>query len=396
MIELNKIFIRRDSNCVFFCASIKIDNKEHELWFSADKKFEKYIALSNGDCFNLVLFIYAVFTKKSFTSGVPISKRLKYGLSDVLLNTFIKNDLYPEKLKIDFRYVDETLYPDANKTGTAMSLGVDSFYTLLNNMESSYPVDILTLFNAGAYGEFGGDIAQDLFVKMKNYVSNLSDDLGIDFLWVDTNLNEILQMPFVKTHTFRNFACTLMFQKLFKSYYYASGITLDHFRFNQNDPAYYDLLNSKAIAGNSLEFHISGLNEGRLLKTKRISNKQLTFNNLNVCLVTPFNKELSSNNTKLVNCSKCFKCIRTMVTLDVLGKLHLYKNVFDLKIFKENKEKYLAEIIYHKIRAKNIFSKEILKEAKLNNYPLSLKVYFYVVLRIFKPIARKINKNNAL
>ncbi|WNH12232.1 hypothetical protein [Thalassobellus suaedae] len=396
MIELDKIFIRRDNNKVFFCATIKIDHIVQELWFSTDKKFEKYIALTNGDCFALALFIYAIFTNKSFICNVPVSKRLKYGLIHVLLNTFIKNGVCSKELTIDFKFEDETTFPDATGIGTAMSLGVDSFYTLSKNIESSHAVNILTLFNGGAYGEYGGDVARDLFEKMKQHVSNLSEDFGLDFLWVDTNLNEVLKMPFVKTHTFRNFACVLMFQKLFKTYYYASGTTLDNFKLNFNDPMYYDLLNSKAIAGNSLEFHISGLNEGRLFKTQVISEHPLTFNNLNVCLITSDNEKLSKNNKKLINCSKCFKCIRTMVTLEVLGKLHLYKNVFDLNVYKENKEKYLAEILYNKIRANNIFSQEILGQIKLNKYHISYKVYYYLFLRVLQPLGKRINNSKNL
>ncbi|MFK7779794.1 MAG: hypothetical protein QM490_01490 [Candidatus Gracilibacteria bacterium] len=390
MIELKEIFIRRNNDKVFLCSNIKIDNKEQEVWFSADKRFEKYISLTNGDCFILVLFIYAVLNNKSFVSAVPVSKRLKYGVIDVLLNTFINKGIYPKNLNIDFKYEDDTLYPEANSIGTAMSLGVDSFYTLSKNIKSDHAIDVLTLFNAGAYGQYGGDSVRNLFEKMKSQVSNLSDELGLDFLWVDTNLNEILKMPFVKTHTFRNFACVLMFQKLFKSYYYASGITLDNFKLNFNDSAYYDLLNSKSIAGNSLEFHISGLNEGRLDKTKDISEYELTYNNLNVCLVTSDNKKLSNNSKKLNNCSRCYKCIRTMVTLDILGKLHLYKNVFDLNVYKDNKEKYLAEILYMKIRTNNIFSQEILEQIKLNKYQVSYKVYYYLFLRALQPITKKI------
>jgi hypothetical protein len=147
---------------------------------------------------------------------------------------------------------------------------------------------------------------------------------------------------------------------ILKTYYYASGVTLNNFKLNFDDPMYYDLLNAKAIAGNTLEFHISGLNEGRLTKTKEISDYELTYRNLNVCVRQAADTNISETDNKMKNCSKCYKCRRTMVGLDVLGKLDLYKNVFNLNVFKENKEKYLADVIYTKLRANNVFHKRFL------------------------------------
>jgi hypothetical protein len=146
-------------------------------------------------------------------------------------------------------------------------------------------------------------------------------------------------------------------------------------------------LNSKAIASNSLEFYISGLFENRIEKTKSISKTQITYENLNVCLITPDNKGIDENNP-IKNCSKCFKCARTMVSLDILGSLNKYQSVFDLNIYKKNKNKYLGELFYKKYRSNDILSKEIFNEAKNQNYNIPLSVYFYAFFRIFQPIIR--------
>src|SRR5690606_22401124 len=155
--------------------------------------------------------------------------------------------------------------------------------------------DTLTLFNAGAFGQYGGVEAERLFELMKSKVKDFAKKEGKEFLWVNTNLNEILKMKFVQTHTFRNFSCVLIFQKYFKKYYYASGLSINSFKLTDTDPAYYDVLNSKAIAGNSLEFFISGLLTNRMRKTILISNNRVTFSELNVCLITPDNQSIKIN-----------------------------------------------------------------------------------------------------
>ncbi len=392
MIVLKKIYTRFENNKIYFCANVIINSVETEIWFAADQEYGNYISLSNGDSFILLLFVYAVFNDLDFESHVPVSKRLNYGLLEILLPLFQKMKFNTNAQRFKFHGIDTTVFEGATASGTAMSFGVDSFYTYLKQQDSNMPIDFLTLFNAGGYGQYGGNKARQLFEHMTQKVIRFGQQNNLKVLSVDTNWNEILKMPFVKTHTFRNFACVLVFQKLFKNYYYASGLTLNSFDLNPHDPAYYDIVNVKAIAGNSLEFFISGLNEGRLEKTTYIADQQLTYNNLNVCYFTPDSLKSLINDELFINCSKCYKCVRTMITLDVIGKLELYKNIFDLNIYNKNKEIYLAEILYQKIRTNSIFSIEILNQMKLNKYSYSSKVYFCLVKKIASVIIDKFKK----
>lgn len=390
MIKVNKIYTQHSNDIVYIKADCKLNGKEQTIWYSTSIENEKYISLSNADAFILFIFIYCVFENLKFKSNVPISKRLKFGLLEVLLPIFQEMGYKTTKENFDFKIEDSTFYPEAKAYGTAMSFGVDSFFSYIKGRESINKINYLTLFNAGAFGQYGGDKALKLFEAMKLKVHGFASQNKLGFVWVNTNLNEVFKMPFVQTHTFRNFACVLVFQKLFKGYYYASGINVQNFKLNKLDPAYYDLINAKALAANSLELYISGLTENRIEKTRAISDNEVTFRNLNVCLITPDNKNLNSENNA-PNCSKCFKCARTMVTLDILGKLDNFSDVFDLKVFNKNKFKYLAELKYKQYRSNDVLAKEIFKEAKTTGYNIPFKVYYYTVLRIFQPIIRKIN-----
>ncbi|HLS70253.1 MAG TPA: hypothetical protein VK027_01185 [Chitinophagaceae bacterium] len=389
MIQLQNIYTERSNDRVYLKSDCIIGGEQQTLWYATASEHEKHISITNADAFILFIFIYAVRENLEFKSIVPISKRLKFGLLEVLLPAFQEMGFQAKTEQFSFEQEDETTYPEAKAVGTAMSFGVDSFFTFIKGLNSIEQLNYLTLFNAGAFGQDGGKKAAELFQDMKSKVHDFASENNLGFIWIDTNLNEIFKMPFVQSHTYRNFSCVLMLQKLFKTYYYASTFSVKDFKLTQSDSSNYELLNSKAIATNSIEFHVSGLMQNRTNKTKVIAGSEITFDNLNVCLITPDNKNIKTAN-RTQNCSKCFKCIRTMVTLDIIGELNKFSKVFDLAVYNKNKNKYLASLLYKKYRAKDDYAKDIFKEAKVQKYHIAPIVYYYAVLRAFQPILRKI------
>lgn len=388
MIVLENIYLEYSDDEVFLKADCIIDNQPETLWYSTSKDNAKYISTSNADAFLLVLFIYCNLNKIKLKSMVPISAELKYGLLELLLPSF--NEMGFDSMATDFEFenVDDTVFPEAKGTGAAMSFGVDSFYTYLINEDSTKAVDTITLFNAGAFGQYGGEKAEELFEFMKDRVARFSKEMNKNFIYVNTNLNEKIKMPFLYTYTYRNFACLFVLQKYFKDYLFASGITLSEFALKIDAAGYYDLLISKAVKGNSLDFHISAINVGRVEKTKLIAESPITYDYLNVCFYTPDNKEREDGK----NCSECPKCIRTLVTLDVLGALNKYEKVFNLEKYERNKNYYIAGLLYQKLRFKDTFAQEIFDEMKKQNYTYSKEVYSQLLKLIINKSFKKIKR----
>ncbi|WP_139856283.1 hypothetical protein [Aequorivita sinensis] len=240
MVELNNIYIEESNELTILKSDCIINGVQKILWYSTSKENEKFISTSNADAFILFIFIYCVFENLEFKSNVPISKRLKFGLLEILLPIFQEMGFKTTKEMFDLKLEDETKYPEASAIGTAMSFGVDSFFSYIKGRESINKINYLTLFNAGAFGQYGGKKALGLFEAMKLKIIDFASQNKLGFVWVNTNLNEVFKMLFVQTHTFRNFACVLVFQKLFKGYYYASGINIKNFKLNKLDRAYYD------------------------------------------------------------------------------------------------------------------------------------------------------------
>lgn len=85
----------------------------------------------------------------------------------------------------------------------------------------------------------------------------------------------------------------------------------------------------------TLRFYSTGGEKSRFEKTKVVSLYQPSKKYLNVCVNKP--PRDGNDNT-------CFKCIRTLLTLDALGVIDEYNAVFDIEFYKHNKKGYLRRM----------------------------------------------------
>jgi hypothetical protein len=177
---------------------------------------------------------------------------------------------------------------------------------------------------------------------------------------LDSNVNEILDMDFNSTYTIRNLAGVLALQKLFKTYYVSSGASLWEFELNHLDSSYYDIYTIDMLSTNDTKFFLSGEIYSRVEKTDIISTYPLSYKYLNVCVVAD------------KNCSRCFKCQRTLITLDLLGKLDLYNNVFDLNYYQMHRSMYFGQVL-----SGDDYKQEIYDAIKRDNFPIPLGTYLY-------------------
>ena len=111
----------------------------------------------------------------------------------------------------------------------------------------------------------------------------------------------------------------------------------------------------------SIEVILHGAQYTRVDKTIIVSNNELSYNHLDVCTNGDYVK---NNNSKYINCGECFKCIRTIVTLEMINKLDKYENSFNIEKYKSHKQVYVKKYIFDK---KDPFVEEILMYAKNNN-----------------------------
>jgi hypothetical protein len=112
----------------------------------------------------------------------------------------------------------------------------------------------------------------------------------------------------------------------------------------------------------------------RIDKTKFIVDNPLTQKYLYVCWKELIanrwpDSEIAKIKDKKLNCSRCDKCKRTLLALDVMGKLSLFENIFDIPYWESAKDKYIARVIFKK--DDNSFYKDLYNLMKEENYPIS-------------------------
>jgi hypothetical protein len=348
-----------------------LDGNEQEIWYEVDEAYAEYLCYERADAFLLGCLPYAMAFNHNITVDGDISEKLYYQLTTFFIPAMSKYTNYYKNISITCR-LNHDVYNTGIGVGTGFSGGVDSFYTILSNLHNTtldFNVTHLTFFKVGATGSYGGEEATKRFRKRINVLKSFVEENNLEFVIVDSNISDYMKMSYNFVHTYRSLSAVLALQKLFKIYYYASGLSLKEFSFNEYDSAFYDLLNVYSFSTENVIFYSSGATESRIEKTEFISTYESTYNYLNVC------------NDHDENCRNCSKCIRTMGGLYALGKLDLYKNVFDIEDFYKNINKRLGFILAATTdkTAESYLCLEIVKVLKQRKVGIPILAYFYAI-----------------
>jgi len=173
-------------------------------------------------------------------------------------------------------------------------------------------------------------------------IKGFAERYGIDFVKIDSNLSNLLNMEFRKTHVSRNISCVLMLQKLFGKFLYSSGVRYrDSYIGQANDQAYSDPASVHLLSTETTECVSTGSQYSRVEKTKKVISIEDSRKWLNVCLF-PEDPE------KTGNCSQCGKCMLTLFTLELEGVIEQYDKVFNLSIWRQQRNAYIATTILGK------------------------------------------------
>lgn len=390
MIKVNKLRSESLTGAVRLYCDYECDNSSDRLWFEVSNDYAKYLSIECGDAFFVALVLLAHHRGKDISFDTPVSKRLYYGVIEVLLPGLrIVNPELPV-IKVVAEIRDFNFNPTG--AGTALSLGVDSFHAVASSFKGPFPVTHLTLFNGGAFGDDGGDASRALFLRTAESASLAAAEMKLPLITVDSNMSEILNISFARTHSIRNLSFALLFPQLFRQFYYASGYPAVKFKLDASsvDATYYDLLVSKALCTETFEVMVAGLHDERIKKISTIASFPPSTRHLNVCILAESNETLIHSGKQVKNCSRCFKCVKTMAAMDALGVLDAYSHVFDLEVYRSQRMKYLGRILYDAKKLKSSHEIEILQEGRKSPGFIPLQVYYYAFARGFRNLIRKI------
>lgn len=386
MIHIGRPFIQQENNLVRLCSKVTIDEIDQVVFYEVDSKYKEFLCTERADCFIVALLHFAMSRGENIESDAPISEKLCQQLRNYLIPTLDKY-IYDNTIEI-IAELDSNKLPQGTAVGTGLSSGVDSFHTIYthNNLDiSKYNITHLTFFNVGSHGD--GIKSSKLYQERYERAKKLATLLDYELIGINSNIGDVACMNFVQTHTFRSFSAVLALQKFFCTYYYASGYPIEEFKISEKSSAYYDLLTSKCLSTENIDFYSAGIEKSRLEKVEQISNYEPSYRYLNVCT------------REDVNCGVCEKCIRTQLELYSINKLELYNNVFDIQKFMIRLESHLGFMLVNQ-SIDNY--KEIRIAIDKNNITIPLVSYFYAIkfkavrnlrnLKLVEPI-RKIIKN---
>lgn len=347
VINIESVRLDQESNTIRLIYKVAVENKVEEIYYQLNSEYLKTLSYEVSDGIIVTLLPYAMRGGYDITTNIPMSKKLFYGLSKQLIPQLVicSSDCY--RTCIYAPLTDKHYNP--NGIATAISCGVDSFATLkeytCDCQINGYKLTHLTFYENGAHhlDKIGFSLGQkELYQAQAAAAKQFCQQFGYQLILIESNVNEILSVLFWNdsfefTHTYRNIGFTLLLQKLLKTYYYSAGYNLDAFHLSlQSDPAKYERFLLPCCCTENTSFFSSNEGMTRLEKTQYITDFDQTYDHLLVCYM------------RGSNCGKCKKCKRTLLTLDSIGKLEVYKNSFDLREYNNDRISILGEMLLYK------------------------------------------------
>lgn len=385
MIKINKPWIESKNGKARCYCDILIDNVKKNIWFEVDEKYGKYLVDDRIDAYVIGLLNYAMRENHDIVSDFAITEELMYNINTILVPSIFKYSKSLHKIKIEAPMIKALEY--GNGIGTGCSCGIDSFSAIYNHYKTKYEglnITHLCLNNVGSYNECYSEYGIEK-VKKERYeiTKDVAKDLGIELIMTDSNFASEIPQNHYLTNTYSGCFAIYMLQKLWKIYYLAS-VGLDYSKFtivdnDIEDSAHYDLLTLQCFSNSGIRIFSEGGEKSRLDKTRDIVDFKPAQKYLHVCTDKPY------------NCGVCSKCMRTLVSLDAIGKLNNFTEVFDINYYQENKSTYYRWLYrqYYKNDLMNEATYQILKNNKEFNKAIA---YLKVKLKVKSIIKRIIPK----
>jgi len=317
-------------------------NERHELYYSVPEEFGHWFAADRCDGFVVGLLLQAMERNENIVTESPMSSRLWHSLSQFYIPMMAQ--AFPNLHRIEIIPVSLTSdVKPVHGVATGFSGGIDSFAAVIQHfVRETSPTHRVTHFlfhNVGSHGNMNVEADRRLFHQRHALVQPFAQEIGIPAVPVDSNLAYVFPIDFVRMHSILNASVPLVLQGQFQRFYYASaykyadcGVCLN------DDMAYFDPMALHLLSTEGLDCVSTGCEMSRVEKTELVATYEPSQRYLNVCVDSAFEGR---------NCSVCFKCRRTMLTLELLGLDHLYRKVFDFEKFARIRRRYLKEIILH-------------------------------------------------
>lgn len=355
------------------------DRGDEWLWYEVHQDHAPGLATTRDDGFVVAALLIAMERReRELVVEGQLSEKLYHSLSYQLvpLLTLVLPHLAPVRL-VPSVLVSEA--PRGHGVVTGFSGGVDSFSTIADywgeRAPQGYKLSHLLYCNVGSHGR--GASGARVFHERWQLVKEFGPAIGLEFVKVDSNLDDLVQTPIDATHPLRNASAALVMQGLFRTYLYSSSYRYRDCHFGRSHGiAHVDPVSVPLLSTESLECVSTSGQYSRLERSARAATVPLARKTLNVCQM-PLHRGAR-------NCSRCPKCLRTLAALEVQGLLDDFKDVFDLVEYRKrsNRDTFLALL---PARSGDAHSREIFEY--IREHRISLPWHISILHRLW-PIAK--------
>lgn len=387
MITISNLRIEDKKELSYLLCDIQDDvkNKKTEVWFSVGSQYKEYLCTELADAFLLGLLPIAVKHNQDITVDAAVSPRLLYNLRTGIEPMYQKIFKKSGCTKITVRETKEINF-NGKGVATGCSLGVDSLSAIYSHLEKDivdeFKLTHLTLFNSGQLGDYDLEASEQNFLNTVEEIKPFAESLNLNILAINSNFNSLYKEGgMILLHTFvtRTMAFAMSVQKLIKYYIYASSHPVDKIKFGYMDSSYHEAAFVSLLTTESFLPVLADQYMTRVDKTAYIRTKPYVSKYLKVCWAEQTAYEVWQNTTFLegktkTNCGWCDKCLRTLLTLEVLnnGNLDDYKEQFELKKYYQHRDAYIKKIFAE--RKKNSFYQEMVDLIIEKEYPIDKSV----------------------
>ena len=313
-----------------------VDGEVRTVWAEVDDAYKEYLCYERSDAFVIGLLHWAMRHGHDIVCEAPMGEYLYYQITTELVDAVSKGSPRMKAIRIEAA-VDTSELPCAGAVGTGISCGIDSLHVLACHTGTAmvhHNLTHLAFNNVGSHGE--GERAKRLYAERRRIVESFCREYGFKLTEVNSNIMDVFEQDHLLTNAYSSCFAIYCLQKLYSVYYYASGHSFLEFSLKDNDrrsSAYYDLLSLSCFSTEHMRIYSEGGTLSRLEKTRLVVDYAPSHKYLNVCTNTA------------VNCSRCEKCTRTLLALDMLGRLDDYRSVFDVDYYRAHKKDYLVTLV---------------------------------------------------
>ncbi len=313
-------------------AEIRFWEETREVWFEVDEKYGQYLCWERSDAFLIGLLNFAMREGCDIVCEAPVTAQLLYQIRTYLLPSLVRNSKVLYETQITAPMAEKPV-SNAGGVGTGISCGVDSLHAVRKYMSSPYPGLKLTHLVLNNVGAFRPESNQ--YDWQANHAIEFCREYGFELIVSNSNFAEAFPQNHLLTHTYSSVFAVYMLQKLWGVYFYASAgydlqeaFTLVDNELKSSD--HYELLSLDVFSTRALKIYSEGSEIARFEKIKDLSTWTPAQKHLHVC-----------TSDEGPNCNTCGKCLRTLVTLDALGCLDSFKDVFDIAAYRASRKNRL-------------------------------------------------------